>query len=248
MIESFDCLTKESISFMHSHGVLEPLVKIVLIKNCIEKITLDKDIEDKAIKNFKIAAGIKDETSLNAWLEKNKIQAKNFKQLALQKLKKSTYCHQHFAHKVEKKFLERKKNLDIVIYSLLRVEDPFLARELYFRLVDKEASFGELAKVYSKGIESKTRGLIGPIELAKTHPKLIEILRNSTPGVVQPPSEVEGLFVVTRLESLDESKLDKLMRENMEEELFNEWIGSESKMLVLKMLEQNKHEEISKIS
>ena len=74
MIESFECLTKESISFMHSHGVLEPLVKIVLIKNCIAKITLDKDIEDKAIKNFKKAAGIKDETSLNAWLEENNMK------------------------------------------------------------------------------------------------------------------------------------------------------------------------------
>tara|TARA_B100001250_G_C19812794_1_gene796616 strand:- start:2133 stop:2879 length:747 start_codon:yes stop_codon:yes gene_type:complete len=248
MIESFDCLTKESISFMHSHGVFQPLVKIVLIKNCMEQITLDKEIENNIIKNFKIAAGIKDEASLNSWLEENNIEKKDFEGLALQKIKKATYSHQNFAHKVEKKFLERKNNLDIVVYSLLRVEDPFLARELYFRLVGNEASFGELAKAFSKGIERKTRGLIGPIELAKTHPKLIEILRNSTPGVVQPPSEVEGLYVVTRLESLDESKLDKLMRENMEEELFNEWIESESKTLVFQMLEKHKLEEISKLS
>ena len=38
------------------------------------------------------------------------------------------------------------------------------------------------------------------------------------------------------------------MRENMEEELFNEWIESESKMLVCQMLEQHKDEEISKLS
>ncbi len=244
MIESFDCLTKESITFMHSHGVLEPLVKIVLIKNCIKKVTLNKDIEDDAIKNFSTAAGIKDEASFQAWLEKNDLKKEDFERLALQKIRKSTYCHENFAHKVDKKFLERKKHFDIVIYSLLRVEDPYLARELYLRILDKEASFGELASIYSKGIESKTRGLIGPVELAKAHPKLIEILKNSTPGVVHPPEEVGGLFVVTRLESLDESKLDTFMRQNMEEELFNEWIESESKILVSNILDQQKLEKI----
>ena len=244
-MESFDCFTKESITFMHSNGVLEPLMKVVLIKSCIEQITLDKNIEEEAIKGWREKLGLNEEESLQAWLKKNDMGKEDFKRLALNKIKQSAYSHQNFASKVDKKYLERKDFLDIVIYSLIRVKDPYLAREIYLRLVDKEACFGDLATLYSRGLESKTRGVIGPIELAKTHPTLIEIFRNCTPGVVQPPTQIEGLFVVTRLESLDESKLDKSMRKNMEEELFDEWIESESKTLVSNLLNQQKPQKLS---
>ena len=65
-MESFDCFTKESITFMHSNGVLEPLMKVVLIKSCIEQITLDKNIEEEAIKGWREKLGLNEEESLQA--------------------------------------------------------------------------------------------------------------------------------------------------------------------------------------
>ena len=78
--------------------------------------------------------------------------------------------------------------------------------------------------MYSEGIESKTRGIVGPTPIGTAHPKLKELLENSKPGEVQPPIIVEDSHVVVRVESLDPAKLDDFMREKMEEELFNNWV------------------------
>ena len=58
----------------------------------------------------------------------------------------------------------------IVIYSLIRVKDFFKARELYLRIIGNEAEFGDLAAEFSEGIEKKTRGVVGPMPLGRSHP------------------------------------------------------------------------------
>ena len=80
--------------------------------------------------------------------------------------------------------------------------------------------------MYSEGIENKTRGIIGPCPLEKAHPILAEQLRNSKPGKVQPPLEIDSSYIITRVESYEPAKLDESMREKMADELFNIWAES----------------------
>ena len=109
----------------------------------------------------------------------------------------------------------------------MRLKDIHKAKEFYLRILEKEADFGELAKMYSEGLESKTRGIIGPCPLEKAHPILAEQLRNSKSGKVQPPLEIDSSFIITRVESYEPAKLDQPMREKMADELFNIWADSQ---------------------
>ena len=102
-----------------------------------------------------------------------------------------------------------------------------MARELYLRLVEKEADFGEIATKYSTGIENKSRGIIGPGPISKAHPQLAEVLRISKPGDIQKPIQIESNYIIVRLESLDIAQLDDFMKDKMEEELFNNWLEKE---------------------
>jgi parvulin-like peptidyl-prolyl isomerase len=130
------------------------------------------------------------------------------------------YSQKHFGPKAEARFLDRKADLDAVVYSLLRVKDRGLANELFLRITGAEASFSDLASQFSEGHEKATRGIIGPVPMVKAHPQLRDLLRTATPGEVQPPILIEGWFLVVRLESRIPAVLDDSTRLQMEQELF----------------------------
>jgi len=130
------------------------------------------------------------------------------------------YSQQTFGPKAEARFLDRKADLDGVVYSLLRVKDLGLANELFLRISGGEASFSDLAAQFSEGHEKTTRGIVGPVPMVKAHPQLRELLRTAAPGEVKPPIQIEGWYLVVRLESRIPAVLDDAMRLRMEQELF----------------------------
>ena len=134
------------------------------------------------------------------------------------------------------RFLKRKLELDIVVYSLIRIEDPFQAREIHLRLKDNEANFSDLAANYSAGVEKLTRGIIGPIALNKAHPKIIEVLTSLKPGEIHKPFAVDNWHIILRLESIKPASLDDNMKLQMAKELMMEWIDEESKSIMSELL------------
>ncbi|MFM7087824.1 MAG: peptidylprolyl isomerase [Cyanobium sp.] len=137
------------------------------------------------------------------------------------------YGEEHFSHRAENRFLARKNQLDQVIYSLLRVQDGALARELYLRIAEGEADFAELAARYALGPERSTRGVVGPVPMLQAHPILAELLRTSQVGQLHPPIAIEQWWLVVRLESLHPASFDEDMRRRMTRELFEEWVEEE---------------------
>ena len=226
LIESFACLNQEGVLLLHRNSLLRPLIKAEVIKTELKKISLDKDLEKNTISNFFKRLGVNDEDKYQEWLINNNLGRADVEELALKPVKIKILCKQEFEHKAEARFLERKNKLDVVVYSLIRTKDPFKAQELYLRIIENEAEFGELASTFSEGIEKKTRGIIGPVTVEKSHPIMQEILRTSEPGKTHIPVKVDESYVVVRVESYDPAKLNDYMKEKMREELFDNFIES----------------------
>ena len=117
--------------------------------------------------------------------------------------------------------MERKQQLDRVVYSLICTKDFCVAQELYFRVKDGEQSFDELAREYSQGPEAQTGGLIGPVEIGGIHPDLAKMLIASDIGLLQTPTVIGDWIVLVRLESLLPAILDQAMQQRLIEESFS---------------------------
>ena len=126
--------------------------------------------------------------------------------------------------KVESYFLSRKNQLDKVIYSLIRTQVVGIAQEIYFRVLEGEQTFAELARTYSQGPEAQTDGLIGPVELSVPHPVLAQLLTLSQPGQISAPTRVGEWLVLVRLEKFIPAQLDDPMRRRLLDECFNTWL------------------------
>ena len=237
-MKALELFPNKCIKLLHKNNLLKPLIRSELIKNLLSDIHIQTKIKEKTIADFCERLNISDDTKLNIWLAENKLDKASFEALALTKIRLKEYCKLNFEHQVESRFLERKNELDIVVYSIIRVKDFFLAREIFFRIQEKEASFGDMAAKHSEGMENKTRGLIGPAPLGRAHPRLVELIKQSKIGEINSPIQIDELNIVLRLEYYEPAKLDSFMKEKMSEELFNKWIDKETDILNNNLLEK----------
>ena len=138
------------------------------------------------------------------------------------------YVRRNFSSKAAAHFLERKNHLDQVVYSLLRLDDMYLARALYFQIESRECSFADLAKRYTKGPERKTNGIVGPISLAKAHPILAEKLRVAQPDILLEPFQISDWWLIVRLEHFEPAAFTDEVSDQMCLDIFNSWINEET--------------------
>jgi len=126
------------------------------------------------------------------------------------------FARQRFGPGLEERFLEAQGGRDEVIYSLLRVRDPGLARELWIRLEEGEVSFAEAAQQFSEGPESHRKGVMGPMQIGVLQPQeLAQWLRSLRPGEISAPRVLGEWQVLVRLEKLTPARFDDAMRETL---------------------------------
>ena len=121
-------------------------------------------------------------------------------------------------------FERRKPALDRVVYSLLRVKEAGLARELWFRIKEGEASFADLAPDYASGNEVYTAGIVGPVAFGAMHPALAGVLKSARVGELLKPFAVAEWFLVARVDHHLPAEFDEAMKQQMIEELAAHWL------------------------
>ena len=143
-------------------------------------------------------------------------------------VRRRVLMRERFAPKAEARFLERKNELDQVVYSLLRLADNFLARELYLQIESGESNFADLAKRYAEGPERNTNGIVGPVSLTQAHPVLVEKLRVAQPGVLLEPFRISDWWLVVRLERYSPATFTPEVSDRMCREMFDAWIEEQT--------------------
>jgi parvulin-like peptidyl-prolyl isomerase len=221
-------LSDAALQELRRHNLLRTLVQRRVIAAAVEQVELDDTLTNQAMQRFCQQNGITDEEELEDFLSDQGITADDLRWQVELPLRVQQHCRDHFHHKAEARFLERKTQLDRVVYSLLRVEDGFLARELYLRIAADEANFADLAAAYAEGPEKGTKGIVGPVPLTQAHPALAERLRTSAPGELLEPFKVSDWWLVVRLENYTPASFDEAMAEQMSGELFNQWVQEET--------------------
>ena len=228
-MQSLEVLSKEAIDLLEKNQILSVLIFRELTKSCLTDVKLnekDRNIAKQIIINKE---KIRSEEDYKEWLLKQYFCEEELFNIFSEPPRIDRYVLEKYKHMAESRFLKRKDHLDTVSYSLVRVNDKFLANELYLRLTEGESDFAEISKIYSLGPEKETRGLLGPMPFTQGHPALVNCLRNSKVGQINKPLNIEELWLVTRVESIVEASLTSEMELQMAKEIFHEWLQEESK-------------------
>lgn len=207
-----------------AYGMMPQLIKEMTLDRSTTEITITPEEQQIASQQVFQQLGIDSEEKLAAWLKQQGMTAPQLAAKAERSLKLAKFKQATWGAKVNSAFLERKQQLDRVIYSLICTKDFCVAQELYFRVKEGEQSFDELAREYSQGPEAQTGGLIGPIEIGGIHPNLAKMLIASDIGQLQTPTAIGDWIVLVRLETLLPATLDQAMQQRLIEESFSKWL------------------------
>jgi parvulin-like peptidyl-prolyl isomerase len=202
-------------------------VRAHIIEQALHSISLSEDDDLQAMQSFCEEKGLGSPGEIENFRHQNLLSTTHLQFLAQRPLRLARLCERQYFSKAEARFLERKTSLDLVVYSLIRVSEPWLARELFLRIVAEEADFAMLAAEFSQGSEGKTRGVVGPVPMLQAHPDLARRLRTSPPGLVLEPFQIEQWWLVVRVENYTPAVLDDATRMAMAKEIFEEWLQAE---------------------
>lgn len=212
---------------LRHYGLLPQLIQELIVERAIAAVELSPEESEMALQRFHQRNGIQNEAMQKAWLEQQRMTEHDYARLAFRNFRLEKFKQERWGHTLETAFLRNKEQFDRVIYSLLRTRDAGLAQELYFRILEGENSFGELAKQFSEGPEAETQGLIGPVELTKPHPQLAQMLRRCQPGQLLPPTLIGDWFLIVRLEKFVPAQFDAMTQQVLLEEHYRGWLTQE---------------------
>lgn len=221
----------ELMTRLASYQMLPQLRREIIIDEAISSITCTPEEQVSACERFYAQNQLTDETSLQAWCQRYEMTREQLEALAVRQFKITKFKKNTWGNQLQSYFLKRKNQLDQVSYSLIRTKERGLTQELYFRILEGEQSFAELARKYSQGPEAQTNGLLGPITLGNAHPVIARKLFASQPGQLSSPIHIEEWFVIVRLEKLIPAQLDASMRRRLLNELFESWLAKQLNQL-----------------
>lgn len=217
----------EQVRWLAAQQLLGRVLQADVLASALETVVLSDDDQSQALGLFAQEQELESAEELEQFCRRQLLSPEDLQRIAARPLRLRRFCEREFQHKAEARFLERKTALDRVVYSLLRLEDPGLARELYLRIAGGEADFAELAAAYSQGPERQTRGVVGPVPLLQAHPALAQRLRSAEIGHLMEPFQVEQWWLVVRVENFTPASFDREIQDTMVRELFEEWLQQE---------------------
>jgi len=215
-------------SLLRKYNLLKPLVEQMITSEAIAGVEVSAEALEKAKLELLDQRGFE---TMEQWSEMLADLGRTDEEVIdrLERvIRRQEYIRERFAPKAEARFLERKNELDQVVYSLLRLANNFLARELYLQIESGESNFADLAKRYAEGPERNTNGIVGPVSMTQAHPDLVEKLRVAQPGVLLEPFRIADWWLVVRLERYSPATFTPEVSDRMCREMFDAWIEEET--------------------
>lgn len=219
--------TEKLIALLASYQMLPQFLQETIVDGAIASFSCTPEEKASARQQFYKKYQLTSELERQEWLELYEMTAEQLETLATRERRIEKFKQATWGNKLEIYFFSRKAALDKVIYSLIRTKDEGVAQELYFRILEGEQSFWELAQEYSEGAEAQTNGLLGPVELGKVSRDLAQILLVSQIGQLLAPIPLGEWLVIVRLEKRIPAQLDESMRRRLLDELFQAWLQEE---------------------
>lgn len=223
---------EETNRLIRQQGLSLAVAQAWVLDEVVSEIALPAAEEKQLIRNYVEQQKVCSDDELAEWLQRKRLSFEDLRYFATKGRRLQRWLQRRYGEEAELRFLERKLDLDRVVYSILQVGSQDLAEELYQRLREQEADFPELAKRFSEGAERQSRGQVGPTPLTAGAPELVRRLRISQPGQLWPPFRQGEQWCVMRFEQILPAQLDPRTRGLMMEELFQLWFKERVQLLM----------------
>ncbi|MEC8688445.1 MAG: peptidylprolyl isomerase [Cyanobacteriota bacterium] len=223
--QSLNSLVSADVEQLKHHGLLRQLVSAQVTEELLDAEELEPEAMKRAMQGYRKRNNLATAEQLQQHCRRFGYSQEDLQwQAGLQERIRRTGARR-FEAKAELHYLTRKEQFDQVTYSQLSAPNQFLAQELFLRINEGEATFGELAAQLRKGGNEKGQGRFGPTPLAKVPAALAKPLRSCSTGTLLEPIQVQSSWLIVRLEQFQPTQFDAAMQQRMCTELFQQEVA-----------------------
>ena len=206
---------KELVQCLALHELIEPMSRSQAEIEFVNQFKLESSNDSvsaaEAIKCLVSELNITDDKSFELWRQNHLLAVSDERLVsyARYRFKRKRVIEEILKGSGESLFLRYKDRLDRVLYSLIRVEGEDLAHELFYSIEAGEVDFGTASEMHSCGPESKTQGIVGPVDLMTPHPEVSARLRTAAARQLFTPFLADEWYAIIRLEYRFDSQYDE---------------------------------------
>ena len=239
ILDYINSFSHENLDILRRKTFLKPLVKTMIRDSLLDEIKIDDDIFKNCSENFFKTRNINDKEKKEDFLIQNLMDEDDLFRVSSTQYKSNLFSLKLFGNKSEEYFQKRKLDLNQYVYSLIQVKDQNLAQELYLSLDSNECEFSTLASKYSLGPEKYKKGIEGPIALSQVNSKIQNILKSSEKGIINEPINLNGVWIILRIEEILYAEFSDQMKNFLSNELFELFIERLTKEIIDEIREKN---------
>ena len=226
-----DASSLELIALLFRFGLVEPFLRQLKERAVVfehNNLSDPGQVAESAMQKYCSKHGLNNKQEQQQWCLQHGMSQADLLSEAIHDWRR-TELREQSSSNIESLYLRYKDNLDRVLYSLIRVDNAGLCRELFYAIEAGEISFGEAARLHSRGPEAKTQGIVGPVDLTTPHPEIAGRLRTAQAGQLIGPFEAAEWHTLLRLEYRFDSVYDAHTQNFLEEMNFKSRICGDLK-------------------
>jgi len=233
---------EQALKYLQACGKLGPFIGDILRQHIVEQEFLkfgDPQIEnalvEQAVIDFRIQSQLSDPKRFQEWLASKSLDYPTFHNQFSFTFKLEKLKAQVTLPRLQDYYNERKIFLDRVVLSRIIVDSPDVAEKLR-KQIDREANFEQVARENSLTEDRIANGMMGAISIGTLPDPLKSAIDGVTPGKVLGPLQVDGRWGLFRVEEfLTVSLEDGQVRQTLQNELFERWLGERLQQLNVKL-------------
>lgn len=165
-----------------------------------------------------------------AWLQKNGLSLDEFEERIYTTVLTNKLAQHLFSEKIEPFFIEHQLDYtQIAMYEVI-LDDPDLAIELFYALLEGELDFYQITRDYTQDRElRRTGGYRGLLRRCDLKPDICAAVFASTPPqILKPIITAQGVHLIF-VEEIIQQKLDLNLRYEILSNLFSNWLQQQIK-------------------
>ncbi len=220
----------QALGYLRASGDLQQFLMRILRQHVIAKeiaqrtdLEVDSSQIEQAIVNFRLQNQLVNPQSFDQWLTSQGTNYTDFRKQVTAGLKFELLKQVIVHSKVEEVFNQNKDTFEQVILSRIVVDNLAKAEELKTQLDKQPAQFEKLVKEHSTTSDRLFNGMMGAVTVGQLPEKIRALLEDAQPGDIVGPVEFQNLYSILRLEQRIPATLSGQLKQNLEEQVFEQW-------------------------
>lgn len=221
----------QALKYLKSAGKLEFLLWEIMRQHVLEQELqalgeneISADLIEQMVIDFRLERQLTNAEIFKQWLTSEGLDYASFRKKVAFNLKVEKLKHRVTQPNVQEYFIENKIHLDQVVLSRLVVAEQALAEELQSQILEDGVKFEQLVQEYSIATDRISNGMMGPVSRGAMPDTVRASIDLSNTGDLLKPLEIEGLWYLFRVEKFLPAVLDEKTKQELEDELFEQWL------------------------